>query len=140
MSVGLLIITHAPFGKAALEATFGTLGSLPLPTRIMDIHTGCDLEQERSHARTLLKELDQGAGVLILTDLYGATPSNIACSLMGGEHELVLVSGLNLAMLLRVMNYADEGLTGLADRALNGGKGGIYRYPPLAQQQELDHA
>jgi PTS system mannose-specific IIA component len=140
MSVALLIITHAPFGEAALEATFGTLGTLPVPTRILDIQPDCDLEQERHHARSLLKELDQGDGVLLLTDLYGATPSNIACSLMGGEHQLILVSGLNLAMLIRVMNYAEEDLPGLADKAVNGGRGGIYRYPPLAQQEELDHA
>jgi PTS system mannose-specific IIA component len=140
MSVGLLIITHAPFGKAALEVTYGTLGTLPLPTRIIDIHSDCNLEQEREHARALLQELDQGDGVLLLTDLYGATPSNIACSLMGGEHQLVLVSGLNLAMLIRVMNYADEDLPALATRAINGGRGGIYRYPPLAQEEQLNHA
>lgn len=140
MSVALLIITHAPFGKAALEATFGTLGTLPVPTRIMDIHPGCNPEQERSRARALLKELDEGDGVLLLTDLYGATPSNIACSLMGGEHQLVLVSGLNLAMLIRVMNYADEDLPGLAERAISGGRGGIYRHPPVAQQEQVNHA
>jgi PTS system mannose-specific IIA component len=140
MSVALLIITHAPFGTAALEATFGALGRLPVPTRVLDIQPDCDLEQERHHARLLLQELDQGDGVLLLTDLYGATPSNIACSLMGGEHQLILVSGLNLAMLIRVMNYADDDLSDLADKAVNGGRGGIYRYPPLAQQEELDHA
>ncbi|MCW8917452.1 MAG: PTS fructose transporter subunit IIA [Gammaproteobacteria bacterium] len=140
MSVGLLIITHAPFGKAALEAACGTLGSLALSTRVIDIHSSCNLEQEREHAKTLLHELDEGDGVLLLTDLYGATPSNIACSLMGGGQKRVLVSGLNLAMLIRVMNYADEKLPALAERAINGGHGGIHRYPPLAQEEPLNHA
>ncbi|MEN8170250.1 MAG: PTS fructose transporter subunit IIA [Pseudomonadota bacterium] len=140
MSVALLLITHTPFGSATLEATIGTLGTLPLETRVMDIQPDCDLEQERNRARELLNELDQGDGVLILTDLYGATPSNIACSLMGEEHPLILISGLSLAMLIRVMNYAEDGLQALAEKALNGGRDSIYMHPPLAQQERVDHA
>ncbi len=140
MSVALLIITHAPFGSATLAATSGTLGSLPLPTRVMDIPRDCDPESEKQRALALLNELDQGDGVLLLTDLYGATPSNIACSLMGGEHQLMLVSGLNLAMLLRVMNYAEGALPELAEKALSGGHSGIFIHPPLAQPEPLDHA
>lgn len=140
MSVALLIITHAPFGSATLEATTGTLGSLPLPTRVMDIPRDCDPESEKQRALALVNELDQGDGVLLLTDLYGATPSNIACSLMGGEHQLTLVSGLNLAMIIRVMNYASENLQKLAEIAVSGGHSGIFVHPPLAQQESLDHA
>lgn len=140
MSVAVLIITHAPFGSATLEATFGTLGSLPMPTRVMDIPRDCNPEQESERALALLDELDQGDGVLLLTDLYGATPSNIASSLIGGEHQLTLVSGLNLAMLIRVMNYASDTLPDLAEKALSGGHNGIFVYPPLAQQESLDHA
>jgi PTS system ascorbate-specific IIA component len=149
MSVALLLITHTPFGSATLEATLGTLGTLPLATRVMDIKPGCDLEQERNRARGLLNELDQGDGVLILTDLYGvliltdlygATPSNIACSLIEEEHQLILVSGLSLAMLIRVMNYAEDSLQDLAEKAIKGGRCGIYMHPPLAQQERVDHA
>ncbi len=140
MSVALLIITHAPFGSATVEVTTGTLGSLPLPTRVMDIPRDCDPEREKQRAQALIDELDQGDGVLLLTDLYGATPSNIASSLMDGEHQLTLVSGLNLAMLLRVMNYAEDALPELAEKALSGGHGGIFVHPPLAQQESLDHA
>ncbi len=140
MSVALLVITHAPFGSATLEATFGTLGSFPLPVALMDIQPDCDPEQERQRALQLLDELDQGDGVLILTDLYGATPSNIACGLMGQKHQLVLVSGLSLAMLIRVMNYASEDLQSLAQKAISGGHSGIFVHPPLAQEEKLDHA
>jgi PTS system mannose-specific IIA component len=140
MSVAVLIITHAPFGSATLEATTGTLGSLPIATRVMDIQRDCDPQREKERALQLLDELDQGDGVLLLTDLYGATPSNIACSLMEEEHQLSLVSGLNLAMLIRVMNYAGNTLPELAERALSGGHNGIFVYPPLAQQESLDHA
>ncbi len=140
MSVALLIITHAPFGSATVEVTTGTLGSLPLPTRVIDIPLDCDPEREKQRAQALIDELDQGDGVLLLTDLYGATPSNIASSLMDGEHQLTLISGLNLAMLLRVMNYAEDALPELAEKALSGGHSGIFVHPPLAQQESLDHA
>ena len=113
MSVALLIITHTPIGNATMEAAFGTLGSLPMPVEVMDIKPDCDPVQEQQRARQLLDELDQGDGVLILTDLYGATPSNIAYGLIGEEHQLVMISGLNLAMVIRVMNYALEGLQSL---------------------------
>ena len=135
MTVALLIITHAPFGKAALEATFGTLGQLPLPTRVMDVQRDCDPEQARERARQYLQELDQGSGVLILTDLYGATPSNIASSLIGDDHQAILISGLNLPMLIRVMNYAGDDLQSLAEKALSGGHSGIFMYPPQEPPQ-----
>lgn len=132
MSVGLLIITHAPFGAATLEAASSTFGPLPMQVKVMDIATDSDLEQEKQRAGALLKELDQGDGVLLLTDLYGATPSNIASGLIHEGKLRILVSGLNLAMLIRIMNYSDETLQELADRAVSGGHNGIFVYPPLA--------
>lgn len=140
MSVGLLIITHAPFGSAALEATFGTLGKLPLTTRVLDLQRDCDVAQATDQAQALLSEVDEGDGVLILTDLYGATPSNIASSLLEGKQPRQLVSGLNLAMLIRVMNYPDVGLEALAIKAVDGGHNSIFTRPTLEQNQGLDHA
>lgn len=139
MSVALLLITHAPFGSATLEAVLGTLGSLPLPTEVMDIRPDCDPEQEQQRAHQLLEQLDQGDGVLLLTDLFGATPSNIACSVMDGEHALTLISGLNLAMLIRIMNYAGDDLQSLAERALNGGISGIHMHQAVAVQEPITH-
>ena len=74
------------------------------------------------HAR----ELDQGDGVLILADLYGATPCNIGLSLSALGVHLRCVSGLNLPMLLRVLNYAEKPLDELAEIAASGGRGGIF--------------
>ena len=73
----------------------------------------------------LLADLDDGDGVLILTDIYGATPSNIACALHSGGGSRV-VSGLNLPMLIRAFNYPDDDLTGLVERAREGGTRGIH--------------
>ena len=72
------------------------------------------------------QELDQGDGVLVLADLYGATPCNIGLSLGAIGVELRCVSGLNLPMLLRVLNYAQKPLDELAEIAASGGRGGIF--------------
>ena len=68
--------------------------------------------------------LDHGAGVLILTDLYGATPSNIAHRLVE-ENKTVVVTGLNLSMLMRVLNYPNLSLEELVDKACRGGGEGV---------------
>ncbi|MDH5785839.1 MAG: PTS fructose transporter subunit IIA [Chromatiales bacterium] len=140
MSVGLLIITHAPVGSALVEAVFGTIGELPLTTRVLDIKRDEELEQAQAGARTLCDEVDQGEGVLILTDLYGATPSNVATTLITNEVPRMLVSGLNMSMLIRVMNYPDLPLPALVETARGGGHSGIFVYPPLAQSNEINHA
>jgi PTS system ascorbate-specific IIA component len=74
------------------------------------------------HAR----DLDQGEGVLVLADLYGATPCNIGLSLGALGVKLRCVSGLNLPMLLRVLNYSEKSLPELAEIAATGGRGGIF--------------
>jgi PTS system ascorbate-specific IIA component len=74
------------------------------------------------HAR----DLDHGDGVLVLADLYGATPCNIGLSLSELGVRLRCVSGLNLPMLLRVLNYSDKSLPELTEIAASGGRGGIF--------------
>jgi PTS system mannose-specific IIA component len=134
MSVALLIITHAPLGSVTLTVATDTLGQSPLPVAAMDIALDADPQQELQRAEQLLNELDQGDGVLLFTDLYGSTPSNIACRLLQPERQLRLVTGLNLPMLIRTMNYAELPLDKLAEKALSGGHDGIRIQPEVAQE------
>ncbi len=127
MSVALLIIAHAPTGSALLEAATTTLGSLPLPLAVLDIEPDADPQQIQQQAEQLLAELDQGDGVLLLTDLYGSTPSNIASRLL--QPGRLLLSGLSLPMLIRTMNYATLPLDELAQKAADGGRDGILLNP-----------
>ena len=76
-----------------------------------------------TRAHILLHELDRGQGVLILTDMYGATPSNVARKLQG-KH-IASVSGINIPMLVRVLNYNSLSLEDLAEKAQSGGKEGV---------------
>jgi PTS system ascorbate-specific IIA component len=139
MSVSLLIIAHAPLGQAVLDTAVGTLGHNPLSTEVLDVMRDSEPDITIIQAQRLVEELDQGDGVLVLTDIYGSTPSNIACSLLGREN-IRIVTGLNLPMLIRVMNYADLELTSLTEKAFSGGHDGILLRKPEVNQEQCKHA
>ncbi|MCW9023606.1 MAG: PTS fructose transporter subunit IIA [Gammaproteobacteria bacterium] len=123
MSVGLLILTHSEIGHSLYDTAVAIVGSATLQTEILVASMDCNIEQRLNEARRILKQLDKGQGVLILTDMYGATPSNIASELL--SKQTILVSGINLPMLLRVMNYPDLNLDELAEKAVTGGQDGV---------------
>jgi len=140
MSVALIIFAHSPLGSATLAAAQGTLGALPMPVAVMDITPDADPQQEFLRAGRLYEELDQGEGVLLLTDLFGATPSNIAGRLLQQGHHARLISGLSLPMLIRTLNYAALPLDELAHKALSGAHDGILLQPDVATEEQMDHA
>jgi PTS system ascorbate-specific IIA component len=72
-----------------------------------------------------MRDLDDGMGVLLLVDLYGATPSNVAAAIGRQGTSTRRVSGLNLPMLLRVLNYPEQTLDELATTAAAGGRSGV---------------
>jgi PTS system ascorbate-specific IIA component len=124
VNVGILLITHANIGAVLLRTAVDVLGISPLSTGTLAAPPECDPERVLEDARQATQELDSGDGVLVLTDLYGATPSNIACRLRR-IHRLRVVSGLNLPMLIRVLNYPDLDLEELQHKAVSGGRDGI---------------
>ena len=128
MTIGLLIITHNNIGTDLVETATGMLGVCPLATEILPVSQKSDPEQVLRRARQLMETLDTGHGVLVLTDIYGSTPSNIACSLINGERVKV-IAGVNLPMLIRVLNYPHLSLNELVDKALSGGRDGILSSP-----------
>lgn len=124
MSVGIVIVTHGDTGQSLLDDAEFILGqSLAgirfIPFRQSRVHTTGDLE-----VRQAIEETDSGQGVLILTDLVGASPSNLVKGLLS-KHHAMLVTGINLAMLIRVWNYRDAALESLANKAVKGGTRGI---------------
>ena len=124
MTVNVLLITHDNVGQALLEAAIKTLSFCPLSAEVLSIHSDSDPELSIQQAAQKTKELEHGQGVLILTDIYGSTPSNIACALSDIEN-IRIVSGINLPMLIRVLNYPNLELDELVLKAVSGGKEGI---------------
>lgn len=125
MTVGVLLMTHEAMGAALVAAARHVLGRLPLPLEVQEVAPNADPEQMLRAAAANARELDRGDGVLVLSDLYGATPCNIAQRLPDLGVRMHCVSGLNLPMLLRVLNYPEQSLDELAQTAASGGRGGI---------------
>ncbi len=124
MSPGLLIITHDGIGAAMLGTATFILGGCPLSSRLLSATRDCDPDELIADALEEIRALDSGAGVLILTDLYGATPSNIA-GRISEKAPVRTVTGLNLSMLIHVLNYPDLDLEAMAQAAVEGGRNGI---------------
>lgn len=126
MSVGVLLLTHEAVGSALVTAVQHVLPSLPLHIDAVEVPPCADPDIMRDLTATHARALDEGDGVLALSDLYGATPCNIGLSLSSLGVRMRCVSGLNLPMLLRVLNYAERPLDELAEIAASGGRGGIF--------------
>lgn len=121
--VGLLVITHNNVGGALFDAAISVLGSCPLPYEILPVSQNCDPEERFQQAQKYLKKLNQADGVLVITDMYGSTPSNIATKL--AAENITIVTGVNLPMLVRVMNYPKLSLDKLANKAVSAGQTGV---------------
>ena len=124
MNVGLLILTHIGIGPALLGTATLMMDGCPLQAKILTASADSESEEIMHHARELIAELDKGDGVLILADLPGSTPYNVAKRLLKSEH-IRIVTGMNLSMLIRVLNYPQLGLDDLAAKAVSGGMEGI---------------
>jgi mannose PTS system EIIA component len=125
MSVGVLLVTHDGVGTSLLAAAHTVLRLILVPVDVLEVGWQCEPDELRHRANVLLRELDKGEGVLVLTDLFGATPSNVVSDLEHGRR-IARVSGLNLPMLLRVLTYcSDCGLEKLTQAACDGGRSGV---------------
>ncbi|MEW8231256.1 MAG: PTS fructose transporter subunit IIA [Candidatus Thiodiazotropha endolucinida] len=124
MTIGLLLITHSRIGEAMLETAGKMLEGAPLAVEILPVGIDSNPEKLVQQASGLIERLDQGRGVLVFTDMYGSTPSNIAYSL-AEKGRVNVISGINLPMLIRTLNYQTMDLDGLTEKAVSGGKEGI---------------
>jgi len=133
MSAGILLVTHNAIGAELLAAATSMLGGCPLRAQALAIGP----DDERDHmihvAQLIAARLDDGDGLLVLTDLYGSTPANIARALCE-RHRTRVLSGVNLPMLVRVLNYAPLALDDLAAKALSGARDGVMLYPESTTQ------
>lgn len=131
MSVGVLLITHPGIGTAMLHTANRILGgSQGQSTKCLEVPADVALEPLQANARGLLRTLDGGEGVLIITDVYGATPDNFARSLTASP-DVKVIAGLNLAMLLRVFNYPSDDLPTLCQKAVDGAIRGVQACRPV---------
>jgi PTS system ascorbate-specific IIA component len=126
--ISLLIIAHGNLGESLIQCATHILGKRPESLENLDLGDCEDLIAIEEQAQTLLRDLDHGEGVLILTDVYGATPCNMVCRLVA-PHQHEAVSGVNLPMLLKALTYRDQGMDALLAKAISGGQAGIFHIP-----------
>jgi mannose PTS system EIIA component len=129
--IGILIIAHGTLGESLIHCASHVLNKRPARLRQLGITAQDDPLLLLPQARALIKELDEGSGVLILSDMYGGSPSNIAAKLVV-PGRIEGVAGVNLPMLIRALTYRDRPLAMLLTKAVSGGCEGVMRIPPLA--------
>ena len=124
--IGILIVSHGAFGESLIHSASHVLGKRPLFLRQLGVTVHDDPEAILPVGEDLIRFLDQGQGVLLLTDIYGATPSNIAMKLIR-PGRVEGVAGVNLPMLIRAITYRDEPLGSVLEKALSGATEGVMR-------------
>ena len=122
--IGILIVTHGEIGTSLLDSASQILGERPQQISTLSVWRQDDPDDLILRARELMQHVDAGCGVLILTDIFGATPGNVVSKLLeNGRVEGV--SGVSLPMLLRVLTGRDGSLADVVQRALSGGTEGL---------------
>ena len=122
--IGILIVSHGNFGEALMHSASHVLGKRPQQVSQMGVGLRDDPDAVLARARELLRQLDTGDGVLILTDMLGATPSNIATRLLK-PGRVEGLAGASLPMLIRALTYREEPLAAVVEKAASGGQEGV---------------
>ncbi len=126
--VGILIVAHGTLGESLIHCASHVMGSRPPHLMQIGVSMQDDPQLVLPQAIKLARSLDQGGGVLVLSDVYGATPCNIASKLLiPGKIEGV--AGVNLPMLVRALTYRNEPLKTVIAKAISGGIEGVMQMP-----------
>jgi len=123
--IGLLLITHGSFGEALVQNACHVLNKRPVHVNQLGVSAQDDPLDLLPLALQMLELVDNGDGVLVLTDIFGASPANLAIKLLK-PGRVEGLTGVNLPMLLRALTYRDKGMEILLQRARDGGREGVF--------------
>lgn len=126
---GILLVTHGGLGEALVQCACHILNRRPPQIAQLGVAAQDDPLDILPVARQMVEWVDSGEGVIVLTDIFGATPSNVATKLSEPGRVEVL-AGVNVPMLVRVLNYREKDMTTLLQRAVSGGCDGVIRIQP----------
>ncbi len=122
--IGILLITHGTFGESLIQNVCHVLNKRPPLIAQLGVAAQDDPLDMLPLARLLLQEVDGGKGVLVMTDIFGATPANLALKLLDPGH-VEGVAGASLPMLLRALTYREKGLEIMMQKAVSGARDGV---------------
>jgi PTS system ascorbate-specific IIA component len=133
--IAILLITHAPVGAALLQAAKHVYGAELQRCEAIDVIADAPMASILEQAKTQIAALDDGHGVLVFSDLYGASPCNMAATLpVPGKVEVI--SGVSLPLLVRALNYRNLPLTELSERIISGAAQLVLRVAGRAPQNQ----
>lgn len=124
--IGILIVAHDTLGESLVRALTHVLGTRPPQLEVLAVAATDDPADLLPAARELIERLDTGSGVLIFSDLYGATPCNLAAKLVK-RGRVEVVAGVNLPMLVRAFTYRSRGMDTTIKKAISGACDGVLR-------------
>jgi mannose PTS system EIIA component len=122
--IGLFLITHSSYGESLIQCACHVLNARPRQIAQIGIAAQDDPLDVVPIAEKMLALVDDGDGVLVMTDIFGATPANLALKLLK-PGKIEGIAGVNLPMLLRALTYRDRGMETLLTRAIAGGRDGV---------------
>lgn len=122
--INIMLVAHAPLGDALLHCVQHIFGERPEGLISVDVVADTDPQALARQLQELLTTMDDGNGVLVLTDMVGSTPSNIASDVAQGHHAAV-ITGVSLPMLLRALTYRNDSLDSLVEKTMRGGHNAI---------------
>ncbi len=126
--IGILLITHGMQGESLIQTAIHVLNKRPPRLKQLGMTAQDDPLLLLPQARALVKEVDEGDGVLILTDMCGGSPSNLSAKLIV-PGKVDAVAGVNLPMLIRALTYREKSLEVVVTKAISGGGEGVVRVP-----------
>ena len=126
--IGILLITHGSYGEALIQNACHVLNKRPLLVNQLGVSAQDDPVDLLPLARQTLALVNDGSGALVLTDIFGASPANLAGKLLQKGH-IEGVAGVNLPMLLRALTYREKGMEILLKRTIAGGRDGVLNMP-----------
>lgn len=124
--IGILLLTHAPLGQAFIAAATHVFRNRPERLEAIDVVADQDPIEVRRIAAEAIERLDDGSGVLVITDVMGGTPSNCTIQL-SRPGQIEVIAGISLPMLLRALTYRSDTLDVVVEMALAGGQSGAMR-------------
>lgn len=127
--IGLFLITHGSLGESLIQCACHVLNQRPHQLAQLGVSAQDDPLDIQPTAQRWLDVVNSGGGVLILTDVFGATPSNIARKMVR-PGVIETIAGVNLPMLLRALTYRDKDMQTLISRAVAGGRDGVMYIKP----------
>ncbi|MEW6590333.1 MAG: PTS sugar transporter subunit IIA [Pseudomonadota bacterium] len=123
--IGILIVAHGSLADSLVECATHVLGQRPRGLATLDFIGHADPDERQKALQARLAELDDGEGILVLNDMYGATPSNTLCRVLE-PGRVEAITGANLPMLLKALNYRETlPLPQLIERIVEGGRNSI---------------